>query len=262
MCIDNKLEEIDKLKDFLKEYSLPLETKRSLDEDFKLRYTNDSNAIEGNTLTLFETKAVLEGITIAGKSVKEHLETINHSQAIDFMIDLANSNTKLNSFNIKSLHQIILQAIEPKNAGVYRDKDVVINGVKHIPPSHVNVELEMERFLNWYKNEAQELHPVIRASRVHIDFVGIHPFIDGNGRMSRLLLNYELIKNDYPPINIKHSAKVQYFEALEEACYYKNFIRFDEIVINEIKNSLEREIRFLDTCECNLKKRLKYKELL
>lgn len=244
MNIKDELKEIDILKDFLKEHKLAFETKKSLEEDFKLRYTNDSNAIEGNTLTLFETKAVLEGMTIDGKSVREHLETINHSQAIDFMIKLAKTNTALNALDIKSLHQIVLQSIDSRNAGVYRNVDVIISGAKHIPPNHLNVVFEMERFLNWYKNEARELHPVIRASRVHIDFVGIHPFVDGNGRMSRLLLNYELVKNGYPPINIKYSAKVQYFEALEEACYSKNFEKFDLLVINEVKKELEKRKHF------------------
>ncbi|EAH8851030.1 Fic family protein [Campylobacter lari] len=244
--INKILQEIDNLKDFLEKNTIAFETKKSLEEDFKLRYTNDSNAIEGNTLTLFETKAVLEGMTIAGKSVKEHLETINHSHAIDFMLELANANTILNEFDIKSLHQIILQTIDIKNAGVYRKANVVISGAKHIPPDYLNIDFEMKNFLNWYENEAQNLHPVIRASRIHIDFVRIHPFIDGNGRMSRLLMNYELVKNNYPPINIKYSSKVEYFQALEEACYYKNFEKFDTIVIKEVKNELEKMEKFIN----------------
>ncbi|ECL4319639.1 TPA: Fic family protein [Campylobacter jejuni] len=244
MNLKDVLKEIDILKDFLKEHKLAFETKKSLEEDFKLRYTNDSNAIEGNTLTLFETKAVLEGMTIAGKSVKEHLETINHSHAIDFMLELANANTILNEFDIKSLHQIILQTIDIKNAGVYRKANVVISGAKHIPPDYLSIDFEMKNFLNWYENEAQNLHPIIRASRIHIDFVRIHPFIDGNGRMSRFLMNYELVKNNYPPINIKYSSKEEYFQALEEACYYKNFEKFDTIVIKEVKNELEKRKHF------------------
>ncbi|MCV3402296.1 Fic family protein, partial [Campylobacter lari] len=148
------LQEIDNLKDFLEKNTIAFETKKSLEEDFKLRYTNDSNAIEGNTLTLFETKAVLEGMTIAGKSIKEHLETINHSHAIDFMLELANANTILNEIDIKSLHQIILQTIDIKNAGVYRKANVVISGAKHIPPDYLNIDFEMKNFLNWYENEA------------------------------------------------------------------------------------------------------------
>ena len=245
------LKEVDSLKEILINNQLPLETKKSLDEDFKLRYTNDSNAIEGNTLTLFETKVVLEGMTIGGKSLKEHLETINHAHAIDFMLEMANSNTMLNTFDIKSLHQIVLQSIDQKNAGVYRNIDVIISGANHMPPSYINVVSEMERFLEWYQNEAQILHPIIRASRIHIDFVGIHPFVDGNGRMSRLLMNYELIKNNYPPINIKYSSKAEYFYALDEAHCYQHYEKFDNLVIREVKSELEKQIQFIKAPHIN-----------
>lgn len=233
------LTKIDELRKFVSAHSLPLSLQRDIAEDFKLRYTYDSNAIEGNTLTLHETKVVLEGVTIGGKTLREHLEVINHAEAIEYIMDLVKNSVPISEYQIKSIHNLILKGIDSANAGVYRSVDVRISGAKHIPPQPYLIQSEMDRFMQWYEGEAQGLHPVIRASRVHIDLVGVHPFIDGNGRTSRLVMNLELLKNNYPAINIKSDKKAQYYAALESAHCDRSFEEFDELVAGYVMRELQ-----------------------
>ena len=162
-----------------------------------LRWTYHSNAIEGNTLTLKETKVALEGITVGGKTMREHFEAINHKQTIDFVETLVKELQSLTEWQIKSIHQLILKNIDDDNAGVYRKGNVVIAGVEDVPPDALRLQAEMQAFIDWYQNESKNLHPAERAARVHADFVKIHLFSDGNGRTSRLLMNIELLKGGW-----------------------------------------------------------------
>lgn len=215
MLISNKL---DQLKQTLDSYlPLPPEIVSNLHEDLVLRWTYNSNAIEGNTLTLKETKVALEGITIGGKTMQEHFEAINHREAIYFVEQLVQKNEPLTEWQIKSIHQLILKKIDDKNAGVYRKPNVIISGADHTPPDALHVESEMNAFINWYKNEAGSLHPVERTARVHSNFVKIHPFADGNGRTSRLLMNLELMKDGFPPVVLPVEKRLEYYEALDTA---------------------------------------------
>ncbi len=188
---------------------------RNLREDLIVRWTYHSNAIEGNTLTLQETKVALEGITIGGKSIREHLEAVNHKNAILLLEDLVQKNEPLTEWTIKSLHQLILKGIDDDNAGRYRTVNVRISGAEHLPPDQVRVPELMESFITWYQTEAMALHPVERAARVHSDFVKIHPFADGNGRTSRLLMNLELLKAGYPPAVLPVERRLAYYMALD-----------------------------------------------
>lgn len=245
-----KLSKIDELREFVSAHSLPQSLQRDMAEDFKLRYTYDSNAIEGNTLTLYETKVVLEGVTIGGKTLREHLEVINHAEAIEYIMDLVKNSVPISEYQIKSIHNLILKGIDSANAGVYRSVDMRISGANHIPPQPYLIQSEMDRFMQWYEDESQGLHPVIRASRVHIDLVGIHPFIDGNGRTSRLVMNLELLKNNYPAINIKSDKKAQYYVALERAHCDRSFEAFDELVAGYVMQELqEREDLYMRSVE-------------
>ncbi len=208
--------EIDRLKATLDQHR-PLDPAivRNLREDLIVRWTYHSNAIEGNTLTLQETKVALEGITIGGKSIREHLEAVNHKNAILLLEDLVQKGEPLTEWTIKSLHQHILKSIDDDNAGRYRTVNVRISGAQHLPPNHVRVPELMERFITWYQTEALALHPVERAARVHSDFVKIHPFADGNGRTSRLLMNLELMKSGYPPAVLPVDVRLAYYTALD-----------------------------------------------
>jgi Fic family protein len=211
----NKLDHLKKILDSYR--PLQEEVVANLHDDLVLRWTYNSNAIEGNTLTLKETKVALEGITIGGKTMREHFEAINHREAIYFVESLVTKDEPLSEWQIKSVHQLILKNIDDKNAGVYRKTNVIISGADHIPPDAIHVESEMQAFINWYKRTATGLHSVERAARVHADFVKIHPFVDGNGRTSRLLMNLELMKSGYPPVVLPVEKRLEYYEAMDKA---------------------------------------------
>ena len=211
-------QDLDVLKQRLDSFRpLPPEVVRNLHADLVLRWTYHSNAIEGNTLTLKETKVVLEGITVGGKSMREHLEAINHREAILFMEDLVAKNEPLSEWQIKSIHQLILKNIDDKNAGVYRKINVIISGAEHVPPDALRVQSDMENLIGWHQSQGAVLHPVERAARLHADFVKIHPFVDGNGRTARLLMNLELMKSGFPPVVLPVEKRLEYYEALDKA---------------------------------------------
>lgn len=221
-AIDNKKRLLDSKR------PLPVNAVKSLQESILLEWTYNSNAIEGNTLTIAETKVVLEGITVGGKTLQEHLEVINHSDAILYLEELVSESTALTEWAIKNLHQIVLRNIDKKNAGTYRTENVLISGAKHRPPQHYLVPEHMEKLVKEYNNAWQEYHPIKRAALFHGEFVKIHPFVDGNGRTARLLLNFELMKAGFPPVIIKKEMRLEYYEALDLAHTigdYQDFIR-------------------------------------
>lgn len=235
--LERILEQIDELKPLL-----PLQVHSSFLEDFKLRYTHESNTIEGNTLTLIETQVVLEGIAIGGKSLREHFEVINHHKAIALVEEFAKDCNPLSEYEIKSIHALILQNINDLNAGAYRKCEVRILGAKHIPPSPLDVPSLMQEFISDY--HTLQAHAVIKASRAHTILVGIHPFIDGNGRTSRLVMNLELLKNGFPLINIKSKDKLEYFQALDLANTMGDYSKFDTFVAKNVLQTLKEQRRW------------------
>ncbi|MCX5900890.1 MAG: Fic family protein [Proteobacteria bacterium] len=231
---------LDELKKKLDAYRpLPPEIVSNLHEDLMLRWTYNSNAIEGNTLTLKETKVALEGITIGGKTMQEHFEAINHREAILYVEDLIKKNDPLSQWRIKSLHQLILKNIDEANAGRYRTMNVLISGATHKPPDYLLLAEEMERFVNWYATEGRRLHPVERAARVHSDFVKIHPFIDGNGRTARLLMNLELVKAGFPAAVLPVERRLEYYEALDAAHVRGDYEPFLNMMAEIVEQSFE-----------------------
>lgn len=233
-------QKLDQLKTKLETHR-PLDSNvvQNLREDLILRWTYNSNAIEGNTLTLNETKVALEGITVGGKSLREHFEAINHKEAILFVESLIEKDEVLSEYTIKSLHALILKNVDDSNAESYRNVNVLISGATHRPPSNIEVPSQMEAFINWYKNEAQTLHPIERACRVHVDFVGIHPFVDGNGRTSRLLMNFELMKSGFPPVVLKVENRLAYYDALDKAHTLDDYEPFITLVASLVEDSFE-----------------------
>ena len=232
--------EIDKLKAKLDTYRpLPKEIIENLHEELVLRWTYNSNAIEGNTLTLKETKVALEGITIGGKTLREHFEAINHRDAIYFVEELVNKKESLTEWNIKSIHQLILKNIDSTNAGQYRKINVTISGADHTPTDHFHLDEEMKNFIKWYNTKAFSLHPIERAARVHVDLVKIHPFVDGNGRTSRLLLNFELMKDGYPATVIPVKKRLEYYEALDVAHTRNDYQPFIHLISDIVKESFK-----------------------
>jgi Fic family protein len=211
-------QEIDELKQSLDaRRPLPVHTLRTIREHLIIHWTYHSNAIEGNTLTLSETKVALEGITVGGKTIKEHLEAINHKEAILYVEEIVQQQEPLSEWQIKNIHRLILKHIHDEHAGVYRKENVIISGAAHIPPDATQVPNYMEQFIEQYSKEWNFLHPVERSALIHIEFVKIHAFVDGNGRTARLLLNFELMKTGYPPIVIEKGDRADYYTALDHA---------------------------------------------
>src|SRR5690625_979606 len=226
--------------------SLPSELVRSLRNDFLVKSTYHSNAIEGNTLTVYETKAILEdGITIAGKSMREHLEAINHKQAIILTEEIVKNKDALSEILIKELHAIILHRIDQSNAGTYRKHDVLRSGASHTPPRYLARQQLMENLIVWY-NKKPKLHPLVKATMLHSKFVNIHPFVDGNGRTARLLMNLELIKSGYLPIIIESEQRFTYYEVLDIAAVEGNFTPFIQFIADYEKHELQRYVELME----------------
>lgn len=233
-------EQIDLKKQKLDEKRpLPKYTLKSLHEKLFLEWTYNSNAIEGNTLTINETKVVLEGITVGGKTMREHLEVINHRDAISYVEDVVHKEEPFSEWQIKNLHRLVLKSIDDSYAGVYRDQQVFISRAVHTPPPPYKIQEEIDALMLWYDGEAQSLHPIVRGAMLHAIFVGNHPFIDGNGRTSRLLLNLELMKSGYPPIIIRVENRLAYYNTLDNAHTIKDYKGFIELVAKEVEASLD-----------------------
>lgn len=205
-------------------------TSKSLRESLIVDWTYNSNAIEGSTLTLSETKVVLEGITIGGKSVVEHLEAINHKEAIIFLEELVRADSILTEWDIKSIHGIILKQINDEYAGKYRNSNVIISGASHVPPKYEQLYTLMEKLIYDFNHSWNKYHPVVQAALLHGEFVKIHPFIDGNGRTARLLLNFVLMKNGFTPVIIKNENRLTYYDSLDLAHATKDYTNFIKLI--------------------------------
>lgn len=185
-----------------------------LTEDFLVDFTYNSNAIEGNTLTLRETSLVLQGITIDQKPLKDHLEAVGHRDAFLYVQDIARADVSLSEAVIKDIHSLVL-INKPQDKGVYRRIPVQIAGAFEQPCApHFIVEAMNALFVE--NDDAKtSLHPLVRIALFHLQFEGIHPFIDGNGRTGRLILNLDLMQNGYPPINVKFADRMRYYNAFD-----------------------------------------------
>jgi Fic family protein len=187
-------------------------------ESFFVEWTYNSNSIEGNTLTLQETKMVLlDGMTVKGKSLREHFETVNHKEAIDFVATLANPKYILKEKDILDIHQVVLHNIEREFGGRYRNSGVRIVGANFIPPNALKISDLMADLIDYINANINKLHPVQIATIFHHRFVWIHPFFDGNGRTVRLLFNLLLMKFGYPPAIILKNDRKKYYDALNKA---------------------------------------------
>jgi Fic family protein len=190
---------------------------RKLNDQFALEWTYNSNAIEGNTLSLQETEIVINnGITIGGKTVNEHLEAINHREGISLIERIIENQQELSEDVIKDVHRIILKGIDDLEAGCYRRTNVRIVGARMIPPQAVKINKLMEELMTWYYENMTVLSIPELSAQFHYKFVCIHPFIDGNGRVARLLMNLILMKNGFPPTVILKVDRKKYYRVLNE----------------------------------------------
>ena len=235
------LDEIDTLKAALNKFR-ELDSFR-ITQALELEYTFESNRIEGNTLTLRETDLVInEGLTISGKSMREHLEAINHVEAVAYIKQLIERNFSFNERELLSVHNLILRGIIPEDAGRYRKVQVMIKGSSHMPPQPFLVQKQMEDYFLWMEENKNKLHPVILAAEMHERLVTIHPFIDGNGRTSRLIMNLILLQNGYVIANIKgdYETRIKYYQSLETAQTSGNKEDFILLVAQIEKECMQR----------------------
>ena len=214
-----------------------------LTEEFVVEYTYNSNAIEGNTLTLRETDMVLRGLTIAQKPLKDHIEAIGHKDAFYFVRNLVKDQVPLTESVIKQIHYLVL-ADKKDDRGVYRRIPVRIMGAKHEPVQPYLIQPQMEQLLETYKNSTEHIIP--RLAQFHIEFEGIHPFIDGNGRTGRLLVNLELMKAGYPPIDIKFTDRIAYYNAFDEYHVKHNLGTMEKLFAGYVNERLENYLKILE----------------
>lgn len=210
--INRKKEELDSFR------PLPASVLKRLEEDISLQWIYNSNAIEGSTISLKETRLILEtGITIGGKSLREHFEVINHREAIEYVEEFVQKDLMISSFNVRELHKLILSKIDDINAGKYRKAQVQIAGAAFTPPEAWKIDALMDDWSAWVADNEERLHPVEWATISHHRLVAIHPFVDGNGRTARLVMNLLLMMKGYPPAIILRENRAQYYSVLARA---------------------------------------------
>lgn len=254
LTISALLSDCDHLRSLIQaERPLPAEALRKIEQALSIEYTYESNRIEGNTLTLQETELVVnEGITIAGKSLREHLEAINHAEAVAYIRDLVQEGAEVSEWTIKQIHALVLRGINREGAGSYRSVPVLISGSKHIPPHPYLLETEMQDFIEEYQaREKAGEHPALIAASLHERLVRIHPFVDGNGRSSRLLMNLYLLGHGYPIVILKGSDadRLRYYEALEASHTEGNSEAFQLLIAESLHSSLRNYASILGIAE-------------
>lgn len=208
-------------------------------------YTYESNKIEGNTLTLSETHVVInEGMTVAGKTVREHLEAINHKEAVGYLHDIVKNDIDLSEWVIKNMHELILKQDERNHdqRGKYRLENVEITGTTFVPPQSFLVPELMSELIKHYEEKKAVLHPVELAADIHSELVGVHPFIDGNGRTSRLVMNLILLRAGFPIANISgdRNKRLDYYNALNDSHIEHKDEPFRMLVAQYVRDGLFR----------------------
>ncbi|MBR6798845.1 MAG: Fic family protein [Firmicutes bacterium] len=211
-------------------------------ETFIVEYTYNSIAIEGNSLSMKEVELVLQGQTIEGKPLKDHMEAVCHKEAFDFVLELVKNNTPITESVIKQIHYLVL-ADKKEDRGIYRKVPVRIMGAQNQPVQPYLIEPKMEKLLIDY-NDSKE-HIVTKLARFHIEFEGIHPFIDGNGRTGRLLVNLELMKAGFPPIYIKFTDRLSYYKAFDEYYIKHDPASMEKLFAGYINTKLDSYLKIL-----------------
>lgn len=230
---------------------LPDAAVRRLNDQITIEWIFNSNAIEGNTLTLRETQLILEtGLTIGGKSLREHFEVINHKEAIDYVEDLVTGHDSIAISHMRQMHKLVLSGID-ENAGQYRNIQIQIAGARHQPPEAWEVPQQMSDWADWLNKGARDVHPVERAALAHHRLVTIHPFIDGNGRTARLAMNLLLMRDGYPATIILRTNRRQYYRVLAQADA-GNYTP----LVNFVARAVERNLTlYLEACTPRTRRR-------
>lgn len=226
-----KKTELDKLR------PIPAYALKSIKESLMIEWTYNSNSIEGNTLTLQETKMVIEeGFTIKGKSLREHFEAVNHQEAIEFVENLVSDNYLLKERDILNIHELVLQKIEKDFAGRFRTSGVRISGANFVLPNALKIDGYINELVDWVNTS--DLDIIIKSTIFHHRFVWIHPFFDGNGRTVRLLFNLLLMKEGFPPAIILKNDRKKYYDALNFA-NNGNYSKLALLILQALERSLD-----------------------
>lgn len=213
-----------------------------LNEEFTVEFTYNSNAIEGNTLTLRETDLVLRGLTIDRKPLKDHMEAVGHKEAFDYVRELVKEQVPMSESIIKQIHYLML-ADKKDDRGVYRRVPVHIMGAQHEPVQPYLIQPKMEQLMIDYGSSTE--HIITKLARFHIEFEGIHPFIDGNGRTGRLLVNLELMKAGYPPIDIKFTDRIAYYNAFDAYHVKHDLSAMEKLFAGYVNERLDTYLQML-----------------
>lgn len=248
--VDGRLKSATSLLEIIDQKKIELDSRRPLtegevarlNEEFAVEYTYNSNAIEGNTLTLRETDMVLRGLTIDQKPLKDHMEAVGHKEAFDFVRELVQSNVPMSERVIQQVHYLVL-ADKRDDRGVYRRVPVRIMGAQHDPVQPYLIQPRMEQLMLRYAESTE--HIITKLARFHIEFEGIHPFIDGNGRTGRLLVNLELMKAGYPPIDIKFTDRMAYYNAFDEYYVHGDLAPMEKLFAGYINARLDQYLNML-----------------
>jgi Fic family protein len=236
-------EEITRAKDWLDRFRpLPQDVLEELRHRYEVRLTHHSTAIEGNTLTQSETEIILEkGITIGGKSLREHLEVIGHKDALDFVLELVREREPIGERDIRDIHSLVMKGQGHSDAGAYRRLNVKAAGTEFEYPDHLHVPEQMRQFTTWLAEGSAE-HPVRFAAEAHLRFVTIHPFRDGNGRVGRLLMNLLLLRAGYPIAVIPVQRRAEYIDSLVTAQSGQTPAALTMLVADAVRTSLRESL--------------------
>lgn len=239
--LDEKLERLNSMR------PLPQSAVRKLQEQLRIEMTYNSNAIEGNSLTLRETFLVIsEGITVKGKPLKDHLEVKDHHAALQYLYDLIEKDTRhtISEQLIRTIHQLIMQETDKEWAGRYRNANVMITGADHTPPDALEVSQYMKELIDWARKNGRVLHSIEYASLFHHKFVHIHPFFDGNGRTARIMMSLFLMQSGFPLVVVLKNDRKKYYTVLDKADKgdYAPLVRF---IAQAVERSLDMYLKVL-----------------
>ena len=215
---------------------------KQLQEEFLIEFTYCSTAIEGNTLTLRETAMVLEGITIDQKPLKDHLEAVGHRDAFLYLQKLIEADIKISERVIKEIHSLVLMD-RPEDKGIYRRIPVTIAGASNETSQPYLIPEHTERLIKEYSKT--KLHPIESAAMFHLKFEGIHPFVDGNGRTGRLIMNFTLMQNGYPPINVKFNDRKRYYKCFDDYFRDNNPLPMIRMIAEYVEERLDQYLNIL-----------------
>ena len=247
MSFQALIQQAEQLKDQLDSLRQQLDNE-TIRTAWQIEYTYESNRIEGNSLTLRETQLIIQkGITIGGKPLREHLEAINHQEAVLFIEEVVNRQLPFTEMVLKQLHQLVLYGIDRENAGVYRRVPVMIAGSHHLPPQPYLVQGLMDGYFRFYRESSGRVHPIDLAAKLHERLVTIHPFVDGNGRTARLVMNLILLQHGYPVLILggDSDSRLAYYNALEEAA--SDEMAFVLFISGRVIQSLQRYLHILQS---------------